>query len=290
MSDPVQAIVAKGEILLMIGGVVLLGWLVLLPALKRTTPASRLQPSSFNRHAFLLFVLYVIAGMFIFALVGDLLARAFALSGTAHKMVASAGAQLGWIVAVAAHWYEYEVKLTPPPISPAPLASVVPVARESFFSRRIVLSGVATFLIALPVVLAVTFLWRAFLMGVGIVPRPQDLVGMFAQADSQLLLALMIVLAVVLAPVSEELVFRRGLFRYLKGRTPRLVALLAPAIVFSALHQHFTGFAPLAVLAVVLALAYERTGHIGTPIIAHALFNLNTLVLVLTGTVSASAT
>jgi len=40
---------------------------------------------------------------------------------------------------------------------------------------------------------------------------------------------------------------------------------------------------PLFVLAVVFCLAYERTGRIETTIIAHALFNLNTFVLVAAG-------
>jgi membrane protease YdiL (CAAX protease family) len=40
---------------------------------------------------------------------------------------------------------------------------------------------------------------------------------------------------------------------------------------------------PLTGLACVFCLAYERTGLIGTVIVAHALFNLNTMFMVLTG-------
>jgi membrane protease YdiL (CAAX protease family) len=36
-------------------------------------------------------------------------------------------------------------------------------------------------------------------------------------------------------------------------------------------------------LAIVFSLAYERTGRIGTTMIAHALFNLNMILLVLVG-------
>jgi membrane protease YdiL (CAAX protease family) len=42
-------------------------------------------------------------------------------------------------------------------------------------------------------------------------------------------------------------------------------------------------FLPLVVLAAIFCVAYERTGTLAAPIIAHALFNLNTFVLVLTG-------
>jgi uncharacterized protein len=37
------------------------------------------------------------------------------------------------------------------------------------------------------------------------------------------------------------------------------------------------------VLGVAFALAYERTGRILVPIIGHALFNLNTILLLLAG-------
>jgi membrane protease YdiL (CAAX protease family) len=34
---------------------------------------------------------------------------------------------------------------------------------------------------------------------------------------------------------------------------------------------------------VIFSLAYERTGRIAVPIIAHGLFNLNTIILILAG-------
>ena len=40
---------------------------------------------------------------------------------------------------------------------------------------------------------------------------------------------------------------------------------------------------PLVLLAVIFSLAYERTGRIGTPIVAHALFNLNSVLVILSG-------
>jgi uncharacterized protein len=36
-------------------------------------------------------------------------------------------------------------------------------------------------------------------------------------------------------------------------------------------------------LAVIFSLAYERTGQIGTAIVAHALFNFHTVLLILSG-------
>jgi hypothetical protein len=47
--------------------------------------------------------------------------------------------------------------------------------------------------------------------------------------------------------------------------------------------EGLSSLVPLTVLAVVFCVAYERTGLIGTTIVAHALFNLNTFVQVAAG-------
>jgi hypothetical protein len=99
----------------------------------------------------------------------------------------------------------------------------------------------------------------------------------------------MIVLALVTAPISEELVFRAGLFRYFRTRMPRSIALIAPALMFAVLHVNWetleglASVGPLVMLATIFSLAYERTGRIGTSMVAHALFNLNTIMLIFTG-------
>jgi membrane protease YdiL (CAAX protease family) len=71
---------------------------------------------------------------------------------------------------------------------------------------------------------------------------------------------------------------------------PRWAAISSTSVVFGALHvqwsDHMGGLPsllPLVVLAAVFCVAYERTGSIVTPIVAHALFNLNMIVLVMTG-------
>jgi hypothetical protein len=89
--------------------------------------------------------------------------------------------------------------------------------------------------------------------------------------------------AILVAPISEELLFRAGIFRYVRTRLPRWLALLLPALLFALLHLDVGSFVPLVTLAVIFSLAYERTGNIGTTMVAHALFNLNAAVLVLAG-------
>ena len=149
--------------------------------------------------------------------------------------------------------------------------------------RVALLEGGSTFLTLLPIVSLTGFLWKSLLDFLGVKAQPQDLVTLFARTGDFASLAVMIGLAVLVAPVTEELVFRVGLFRWLRTRIPRSLALFLPAVAFAALHGNLAVLVPLVVLAVCLALAYERVGHPLVPMVAHALFNLNTLVLLLAG-------
>jgi membrane protease YdiL (CAAX protease family) len=86
-------------------------------------------------------------------------------------------------------------------------------------------AGAGTFLLALPLVGATDLLWQLVLNLFHIAVEQQDVVSFFINLRGALAKGLMVMLAVVLAPMTEELVFRRGFFRYLRGRVPRWLAL-----------------------------------------------------------------
>jgi uncharacterized protein len=144
-------------------------------------------------------------------------------------------------------------------------------------------AGVITFLQALPIIALTSYAAQTLFDSLGIEAKPQDLISLFVHNQNLPSLILLIVLAVLVAPITEELVFRVGFFGWLRTRTLRGVALLVPAFVFAALHSNLLVFFPLVSLAIVLSLAYEQTGHPLTNIVAHSLFNLNTVLLVLLG-------
>lgn len=110
---------------------------------------------------------------------------------------------------------------------------------------------------------------------------PQEAVKMLAQSSSFRESALLIFFAVLVAPVTEELFFRAGLYRFLKSRLPAPVAVAAASFLFALSHFNLESFLPLFVLGWLLARLYERTGHIAAPILFHALFNLATILLIL---------
>ena len=143
--------------------------------------------------------------------------------------------------------------------------------------------GAIAFVAVLPVVFFVSLLWTIFLEKLGVEIEPQSLVEFFRNNGSRVENIAMTFCAVVLAPLTEELIFRAGLFRYLRSRIPRGSAIVLTSALFAVLHWTL-GIGPqLFVLGVCFALVYERTGNVITPIVAHGLFNLNTLLLVAAG-------
>jgi uncharacterized protein len=86
-----------------------------------------------------------------------------------------------------------------------------------------------------------------------------------------------IVLAVAIAPVAEEFVFRFFLYGVFRKYFGRLAGLIISALLFAAVHAHLPSFAPLFVLAACFTLAYEWSGSILVPMSMHCLFNSLTL-------------
>lgn len=143
--------------------------------------------------------------------------------------------------------------------------------------------GAGTVLVALPLVTLLSLGWTSLLRAAGLPAEPQDLIAIFAGTDSPLVIAGMLVVACGLAPLSEELLFRAGLYRYIRQRLGRAPALLVSGLCFGALHGNWAGFLPLAALGMILAVAYEASGSLRVAVIAHSLFNLNTVLVVLSG-------
>ena len=81
------------------------------------------------------------------------------------------------------------------------------------------------------------------------------------------------VVAIVLAPISEEIIFRGILYPTVKRLGYPRLALWGVALLFAAIHASLPIFLPLFLLAVALTLLYEKTGNLLAPIAAHALFN-----------------
>jgi membrane protease YdiL (CAAX protease family) len=80
-------------------------------------------------------------------------------------------------------------------------------------------------------------------------------------------------MALVVAPIIEEVLFRGIIYPTIKqAGFPRL-ALWGTSVVFGVIHGNVLSFLPLVFLAVVFTWLYERTNNLLAPIFTHALFN-----------------
>lgn len=163
----------------------------------------------------------------------------------------------------------------------APPPAGLEIRREPL--AKVFVHALSTVAIALPVLALTSYAWNFVLRALGLPDAPQDLLAVFNGVDSKALLAAMLFVACVLAPLNEELLFRGAIFRFCRQRFGRAIALVVSGVLFGALHGNWASLVPLGVLGAALALAYERTGDIRVSILAHGLFNLNTLVIVLSG-------
>ena len=95
--------------------------------------------------------------------------------------------------------------------------------------------------------------------------------------EERLVLPLAGVATVLVAPLAEETFFRGFVFGGLR-RYGFIWAALASGLLFSAAHVSLGGLIPLALVGMLFAWAYSRTGSLWTPIYAHFFFNLVSFV------------
>lgn len=267
MSPSLLTIAAIAESLLILAGAVMLWRFGLSAAGRRAAP--RLQPWNATLTDFFLFLWFVVCGGLLAPFVAGLWLKQQHYDSDLRLILTTAAFQLGLLGGVLLYRFRFGRSLgdaAPATAGPHP-----------------VLAGLATYLAALPVIVVVSLAWQALLNAVGVPTPPQDAIELLRNSKGPLPAAVLVASATIVAPISEELIFRAGIFRYVRTRLPRWAALLLPAFIFGAMHTNLASLAPLVALGIVFSLAYERTGRISTTILAHAFFNATTTLLIFAG-------
>jgi membrane protease YdiL (CAAX protease family) len=93
-------------------------------------------------------------------------------------------------------------------------------------------------------------------------------------------LIVLVLMAVVVAPVVEELLFRGLVLRSLRSRFAVWPAIVIQGLIFGAIHlqlgaglENLTVIGALAAVGMVFGFAADRAGRIGPAVVGHALFN-----------------
>jgi membrane protease YdiL (CAAX protease family) len=149
--------------------------------------------------------------------------------------------------------------------------------------------SVPLFVMLLPAVWITTLIWSNLVIAfekAGLIESlpPQQLVTLFQAGGELWAMITLALMAVILAPIVEEIIFRGCIYRFLKSQMTILPAQLISSAVFAFMHGNTFSFIPLIVVGVLLARVYEKTGSIVVAIWFHAFFNaLSLSMLFLTG-------
>ncbi len=146
-------------------------------------------------------------------------------------------------------------------------------SKSSF--KRAVSTAVVLLLAATPLIAVAEGLTQTFFGGES---SKQEIVDLFSNSQSIEQRVTIIVLAVVIAPICEEFIFRFFIYGVLRRYFGVTVGLFLNALLFAAAHTHLPSAAPLFVLGVCFTLAYEWSGSIIVSMAMHALFNSAQLV------------
>ena len=288
-TDPVQLFLAVLELTLWFVGGGLLLWVLFSPRQRqrwlgvRSLPQLSLTPLEFVFGGIMIFVTGMAGTAIMQLTIGKQLSAATdheTLKLFLYGLANYAGSYVGWKFVfpyLTRHW---QIGSNLPP--PRSTRAILPWSEVTGYAM-------GTVLVAMPLLIVIGIGWIALLRLVGLPDQPQDLIALFAQMKSPWLVAGMLLIACVLAPIYEELAFRAGLYRYTRQKLGRVPALLISGFCFGALHGNWAGFLPLAVLGILLALVYEATGSIRVVIVAHGLFNLHTILMVLSGIMGPNA-
>lgn len=92
----------------------------------------------------------------------------------------------------------------------------------------------------------------------------------------------MLIMAVIIAPITEECCFRGFVYNILKQKSSPVAAALASAALFSSVHASLAQWCQLFIFALVQCYMYEKTRSLRVPIVLHVLFNTISSIFLLT--------
>ncbi|HEY9758493.1 MAG TPA: CPBP family glutamic-type intramembrane protease [Oculatellaceae cyanobacterium] len=150
--------------------------------------------------------------------------------------------------------------------------------RGPFF---LALMGLATWYVAVPLVLVVTFIGSKYLGSQG---SNNPIIGLILEAarsgNPASTIFFYLTLA-VLAPICEETLFRGFLYANLRRSLGVFPSMAISAALFAAFHMDVGAFLPLFTLGSLFALVFEKHKSIVPSMVAHGLWNGGTFTLLL---------
>ncbi len=149
-------------------------------------------------------------------------------------------------------------------------------------AERFFLGAVKPLFIGIPVLIGFVLLQGLILQHFGIRPPQQPIARWFARQASAGLtpqVCFLIFLAVVAAPVTEELLFRGVIYLPMRGAYGPLWGAIIVSAIFACVHGYLAGIGHLFILAMILVWLMEETKTMLWPILLHGLHNAGMIAL-----------
>lgn len=135
--------------------------------------------------------------------------------------------------------------------------------------------GVGGWLVSFPLVFSAFFI--SYLLNADAIKSQQDVSLLFLTSSFWGKLAIAF-LAVFIAPPIEEFLFRGLLYSSLRNELGVHLGVILSAFFFASVHHDVSRLLPLMALGSLFAILYEKEGSLIPPIIAHALWNAQTII------------
>ncbi|WP_186578519.1 CPBP family intramembrane glutamic endopeptidase [Aquibacillus kalidii] len=119
----------------------------------------------------------------------------------------------------------------------------------------------------------VTIIIEVFILGIE--PGSKNTMDIMSIARAA---PIFIVIVSVIAPILEEIIFRKIIFGSIYKRTNFILAAIVSALIFALVHGDFTHTLTYMAMGIVFAFLYVQTKRIIVPIIAHMSMNTITVI------------
>ena len=159
-----------------------------------------------------------------------------------------------------------------------PPLSLLPIHRTLWKSHLCqgFLAGIALVLLAF----LLTIQTSLFLQRLGIEATSQPVILWFQDPGTPLPFRLVIIaMAVLVAPVTEEMLYRGVLIPVILRNNPPWVAILLSSLFFAVMHANMMVLPGLLLVGAILAHSFIATGSLLTPVVMHMTFNAFNLML-----------
>jgi len=138
--------------------------------------------------------------------------------------------------------------------------------------RNHISSGFVGAIIALIAIANLMYIYHGILKKIG-VKLEKPIVEEILKNSEPNSLWIMFFAIIVLAPISEEIIFRRFIFGFLAPRCGFIIAMVITAALFAAIHMSLYSLPALFLLGIAFQLIYLKFGSLYPAIIMHAFNN-----------------